>query len=306
MSYLKTLFVASILSLPSLTLGSLLPYAYVASIDNSNNNFVDVINTSTQQLIATIPVGSSLGTVYVGATPIALSSSPSLQEFYVLNNDANGTVSVINVLTNNLITTIPVEAFPSCIAITPNGKQAYVTNIGDATVSVIDTSTYTIQSVTVGADPQTVTITPNGKQAYVTNTGSGSVSIIDTSTYAIQSVTVGNGPQAVAITPNGKQAYVANASDTTVSIIDTSTYAVQSVTVGNSPVAIAITPDGKQVYVANNDSNTVSIIDTRSLQVSTIQLQTKPYGITISRIFQRRSFQPFFKQIIPNRPKYRL
>ena len=59
------------------------------------------------------------------------------------------------------------------MAITPDGKHAYVTNYTDSTVSVITTATGAVSApITVGEAPAAVAITPDGKHAYVTNEGS--------------------------------------------------------------------------------------------------------------------------------------
>ena len=98
------------------------------------------------------------------------------------------------------------------MAITPDGKHAYVANHGDGTVSVITTATGAVSApITVGNGPAGVAITPDGKHAYVTNSGDGTVSVITTATGAVSApITVGNGPVGVAITPDGKHAYVTN------------------------------------------------------------------------------------------------
>uniref|UniRef100_UPI000A96E89D YncE family protein n=1 Tax=Rhodococcus marinonascens TaxID=38311 RepID=UPI000A96E89D len=69
--------------------------------------------------------------------------------------------------------------FPVGVAVTPDGTRAYVTNVGDGTVSVIDTATNTVvETVPVGAAPQGVAITPDGSRAYVANLGDNTVSVI--------------------------------------------------------------------------------------------------------------------------------
>ena len=75
---------------------------------------------------------------------------------------------------------------PARVAITPNGKRAYVTDFvggqGD-TVSVITTATGTVSApITVGKAPVGVAITPDGKRAYVPNSADGTVSVIRTAT----------------------------------------------------------------------------------------------------------------------------
>ena len=60
--------------------------------------------------------------------------------------------------------------FPNGMAITPDGKQAFMANRGDNTVSVITTATGAVSApITVGKGPVAVAITPDGKRAYVTD-----------------------------------------------------------------------------------------------------------------------------------------
>ena len=57
---------------------------------------------------------------------------------YVTNSDDN-TVSVIS--NNSVIASIPVGKRPAGIAITPDGRKAYVINFDSKNVSIIDTQT---------------------------------------------------------------------------------------------------------------------------------------------------------------------
>jgi YVTN family beta-propeller protein len=58
--------------------------------------------------------------------------------------------------------TLAVGYFPEGVAVTPDGKHAYVVNDGSNNVSVIDTATNTVEAATlaVGNDPRGVGIVP--------------------------------------------------------------------------------------------------------------------------------------------------
>jgi len=106
-------------------------------------------------------------------------------------------VTPISTATNTAGPPIPVGRFPDAIAITPNGKPAYVANgDGTGTVTPITTATNTAgPPITVGNDPRAIAITPNGKTAYVANQGSDTVTPISTVTNtAAPPIAVGNGP----------------------------------------------------------------------------------------------------------------
>ncbi len=156
---------------------------------------------------------------------------------------------MIDTETNQVLgTPIGVGTTPIPIAITPDGKRAYVANYEENSVSVIDTETNAVigSPIKVGIEPWGIAITPDGKDAYVANEQEESVSVIDTETNQVVGapITVGSEPYVVTITPDGKTAYVANFGTDTVSVIDTQTNEVEGspITVGDAPAAIAIPP----------------------------------------------------------------
>src|SRR5215469_15735130 len=94
-------------------------------------------------------------------------------------------------------------------------QNAYITNYGDDTVSVIATTTNTVTAtVPVGAFPFGVAVTRDGSTVYVGNLGDHTVSVIATATNTVTAtVPVGEGrPYGVAVTPDGSTVYVANSS----------------------------------------------------------------------------------------------
>ncbi len=273
--------------------------AYVA---NENNNTVSVIDTATNTITATIPVGSIpialvltpdsaslyvanggsntvsvidtatntvVATVPVGNTPFATAMSPDGAFVYVANLRGNS-VSVIATATNTVVATVPVGRNPEGVAVTPDGAFAYVTNDSDNTVSVIDTATNTVvATVPVGRLPGPVAVSPDGTLVYVgrfISPGVGGVDVIDAATNTVTTtVTVGNQPFGIAFTPDGALAYVANFVGSSVSVIDTATATVVTTIASadaRTPAAVGITPDGAFAYTANFNSNNVSVIDT--------------------------------------------
>ena len=154
-----------------------------------------------------------------------------------------------------LLVLFPVGAWASA-------PQAYITNLNDNTVSVIDTASNTVTAtVPVGNVPNGVAVTPDGARVYVANIFGNSVSVIDTATNIVTAtVMVGPFPFGVAVTPDGGHVYVGNQGDGTVSVIATASNTVAAtVHVGVGPTGLAVTPDGARVYVA---AGLVYIIDT--------------------------------------------
>ena len=246
-----------------------------------------VIDTATNTVVATVPVGTF---------PVGVAVTPDGTLAYVTNDTAPGTVSVIDAVTNTVVATVAAGINPFAVAVTPDGKHVYVTNLVSNTVSVIDTaSNMVVATVPVGTFPDGVAVTPDGKHAYVANDiFPGTVSVIDTATNTVAAtITVGNAPHGVAVTPDGKHAYVASGFDGTVSVIATaSNTVVATVRVGNQAIGVTVTPDGKHAYITNlnlfgrgavSSSGTVSVIDTASnTVVATVPVGPFPVAVAVT------------------------
>ena len=125
-----------------------------AYVTNSQDNTVSVIDTATNTVVATVPVG---------VNPSGIAITPDGTRAYTANGftGASNTVSVMETATNTVVATVTVGVGPSWVAITPDGTRAYVTNSGSNTVSVIDTATNAVvATVPVGLVPAGVAITP--------------------------------------------------------------------------------------------------------------------------------------------------
>jgi YVTN family beta-propeller protein len=238
------------------------PLAYVP---NGADNTVSVIDTTSNTIVATIPVGQD-------PSGVAITSDGT--HAYV-TNQLEDSVSVIDTAGNKVVATIPGFIIPIGVAITPDGAQpyerddrrkqsfAYVTNnvptidgsnFPASAVSVIDTASNKVAAtIPVGQDPNGVAITPDGTRAYVANQRDGTASVIDTAhNKVVATIRVGAGPAGVAIPSDGTNpsmhnapprqplAYVTNFVDNTVSVINTaSNKVVATIRVGAGPFAVA-------------------------------------------------------------------
>jgi YVTN family beta-propeller protein len=100
--------------------------------------------------------------IEVGDEPRTVAISPDKQWAYV-TNQGSGTVSVINLTTNQKEKDVPVGIEPYGIALTPDGTRGYVANSASNTVSVMEMpSNEVIATISIpGIQPRGVAITNN-------------------------------------------------------------------------------------------------------------------------------------------------
>ena len=77
----------------------------------------------------------------------------------------------------------------------------YVININSGDISVIDSSTNTVNTTeNVYSSPMALEFNPSNNNIYVANQGSNSISVIDSSTNSVvATVNVGNSPRALRV-----------------------------------------------------------------------------------------------------------
>ena len=221
---------------------------------------------------------------------------------------ANDAVAVIDVSSNTLLTTVPVETEPVGIAAAPDGAHVWVANTGSNSISIIDSaSAVVVQRVDLAGltdGPIAVAFSASGDRAFVTDTGPNLV-VLDTASAlnspaaaVLTRVQAGNASVGLAATSAGFL-YVANtgadaAPGNAVSVFniqnliaDPAHAQVATIQVGTRPTFVAIASSG-QAYVSNRGTtgapgNTVSIIDTATNNVTgTSAVGSGPTGVAVT------------------------
>ncbi|WP_025663290.1 YncE family protein [Aquimarina megaterium] len=253
------------------------PYNGFTYIANQLSHNISVLN-SDGIVISLIPITANGSSPY-GASPVDLTvnsqpSSPNFGKVYVANVIGD-TVTVINQQLE-VTTTIPVGKRPIGITFNAFNSNVYVTNIGDDTVSVIDSITETIlTTIAVGKAPKSVAIRPDNGQVYVINSGANSISSIDANNQVSATIeNIGNELTTAGYNPKNNQLYVVSSGESTVIPIDLDTNIPSTaIPVGAAPYRILYNPNNGLLYVGNRADNTYSIIDTDTV-IDTLSLGT--------------------------------
>jgi YVTN family beta-propeller protein len=161
-------------------------------------------------------------------------------------NIGSGSVTVIE--GRKAIKQIPTGKGAEGIAITPDGREVWVTNREADTVSVIDVSSLEIAATVPAAQfPIRVKITPGGKRALVSCANTGDVAVFDVASrrevgrIKLDEQAVAGAEKRLFSTQFGKSPV---------------------------PVGLLIAPDGRRAWVASTNADVVSEIDLANLAVA--------------------------------------
>jgi gliding motility-associated-like protein len=249
-----------------------------AYIPNHDSNNVSVINTATNTVVATIPVGTA---------PFGVAATPDGSTVYIANSGASY-ISVINTKTNTVVNTIQTGSVPFTLVVAPDGSKLYV--VVSNNVLVINTATNVItDTIPIVGGNTGISISPDGSRVYVANSITGSVTVINTtSKTVIATIPVGSGsrpyPIAIAVSLDGKRAFVTNSGSNNVSVIDAATNTVVSnIPTPPFPYGIVLSPDGSKAYVANFGASVFVFNTSTNAIIATIPVPSgQLYGISIS------------------------
>lgn len=146
--------------------------------------------------------------------------------FAYVANLRSATVSKIDLKLGKKIADVSTGAGTEGIAITPNGRELYVSARGDDVVTVLSSGTLeTLARINVGRFPLRVIISPDGKYAVTSNLEDGSLSVINTATRSVERTIMVSGQQAAAqvtilFSADGKRIYAAETGINRIAEID--------------------------------------------------------------------------------------
>jgi len=239
-------------------------------------------STATPIDLGTNLAGSSIATAGTGGLGVAI--APDARTAYIVDAGATGPTGQITPvdLTRSPPSPLATVNIPSSpgnfIAISPNGRKAYMTDPRDGKVFPVDLTTSPAMpgpAIEVGGNPEGIAFSPDGSMAYVAENAntSGAAEVIPITVaddVAGAPITgVGPHPFAIAITPDGKTAYVTDAgtgSDGKVYPVSLPGATVGSpLTIGGSDPGITILADGSKAYVTNGSSVTPITLSNHSV-----------------------------------------
>ncbi len=189
----------------------------------------------------------------IDRSPTDLAVTPDDLWLVTANQTAN-TVSLIDIKAGKIAAEVACGQHPSCVAISPDGRQAYVTCSESGELAMFNLTGGKLSpagNIPLGFDPRGVALSPDGKLAYVALAASNEVAVVNLGDKSIATkIAVGRWPRFVTLSPDGKRLAVGTSGDGSISVVDTAAREMlfQSKFVGLNIGQLAPTNDGQYVY----------------------------------------------------------
>lgn len=273
-----------------------------AYVSNEDGQSVSVIDTGTEQVIATIAVGKrprglklnadgSLLYVAVSGLPKCPPSVPDA-ECAKLKRDlqADG-IARIDTATLKLTRVLKSGSDPEQFDLSRDGKRLFVSNEDSAQATVLDTGTGSIvASIPMGHEPEGVRVAPNGKWVIVTSETDNALSLIDAASLKVlKTIPVGARPRDLAFTPDSGVAYVSGEGDASLMRVPIPAGApvtrVVQLQKSARPMGVVFDAARDRVYMTTGRGGTVAAVALEGgveKLITEVPVGARPWGIALS------------------------
>ncbi|MSZ91327.1 MAG: hypothetical protein F2576_06035, partial [Actinobacteria bacterium] len=207
-----------------------------------DSSFLYRINLSSYEIDAVYPVGS---------VPKVVEATPD-NKYVLVSNWCSYDLKVISVETQKTVKTIKIGRYPRGIAVSSDGKTAYVAEMGGNRIHVVNLDDFSVTYIPIGSNPRAIVLSPDNSMMYVTMNLSGKVASWNLSTnMAGKTVKTGKAARSLAISDDGSALFVVNFVSDTVSKVRTSDMkTVQTLKVCNEPIGITFDAPTQRTWVA--------------------------------------------------------
>ena len=135
-----------------------------------------------------------------------------------------GSLELIDLASGNLRSTIAVGPAPFRLALSPDGRRAYTTNLGGPSLSIVDLAGGKATATQpVGTEPTGLAVAPDGSRVYVAAKQSRSLTIVrGDGSAVVGTVSLDGMPRDVVASPDGRRVYVSTSAPNVVVVSDAS------------------------------------------------------------------------------------
>ncbi len=239
-------------------------YAYVFNVESKD---VTVIDTATNEVLETRPLGASVRWL------------SNEQDFwdgrYIWTYDVvEGTAHLIAIdpAEMRVVHRIEVGKGPAhSVQITPDRRHVLVNAAGDNIIAVVGRESLKVErTIATGEWPCDIDFSPDGKLGYVPERDQHTVASFDLASFEIVgrgALAEGSKAHMLRVAPDGNSIWVQTAAGGTNDVLDPMTLKIRvSEKLGKVPVSNAWAPDGRYAYVTHFKDNYVSVLDAKTFR----------------------------------------
>jgi YVTN family beta-propeller protein len=207
-----------------------------------DSSFLYRIDLSSYEIDAVYPVGS---------VPKVVETTPD-NRYVLVSNWCSYDLNVISVESQKIVKTIKIGRYPRGIAVSGDGKTAYVAEMGGNRIHVVNLDDFSVSYIPIGSNPRAIVLSPDNSMMYVTMNLSGKVASWNLATNkAGRQVKTGEAARSLAISDDGSSLFVINFKSDTVSKVRTSDMkTLQTIKVCNEPIGVTFDVPTQRTWIA--------------------------------------------------------
>ncbi len=237
-----------------------------------------------------MPQGESVGTIDLGkhSRPHGLVFLPDARHLLV-TTEGSQSVLKVDVYLGKVVQVVPTgQRVSHMLAYHASGQRAYVSNLGSASVSLLDIKNGDLLAFKQsGAGAEGIAVSSDGKHLWVTNRDEGSLSLFDGHHLdLLDKIDVPGFPIRAEVSPDDKLVLVSSAASATLTVVDNHALKLlrrvdinlaDKVPGGDTlfrdrmggssvPIGIEISPDSKRAWIAHAAVDRVQEIDLETFE----------------------------------------
>lgn len=233
-------------------------------VTNTHSGTISVIDTTRDEVVATIPLG--------GGVPNRVVLTPDGTQAWAIH-DKSRVISIVDVAARKVLRRVKIGEWPYNLSFTPDGRYCWVLDWGDVSkILIYDVQKNALEGeIEVSTWPAHGIFSRDGKLFWVTSETAGNVGVVDVPQRKIVEVLPSSGDaMGLALSADGQFVYVANGEDRTISKVDARSHRIVATgKVKGVNHDVVLTPDGRLLYVTMRKANRIAVLRAEDLEAVT-------------------------------------
>lgn len=256
---------------------------YGVAISKQGRTYVSLLDANSVVTDPDLPEDGFGSPIAVGLTPPHVVFNPSGTRAYVTNQTGQS-MSVIDVATNTVLTTVPLPADGFNLITSADGRKVFV-SVSTGQVYVVDAGTnQVVDSIILSPAVNGFARHPTKNLIYISSRDGGTVSEVNAATnLVVRTFTTGGQPQRLAVSPSGGELLIAN--ENLGLDIWTLATGARDTTIAVPAYGLGLSPDGEKVYVTSGPGGQITIVNRADRSVDTTLMVG---GVTRNVAFDRQ------------------